>query len=159
MRKSVMVHGTGLAALALVLAACSETQAPPADQASPAPTADNAGPVGNGSAGLRPVMVSGEADNLDPCALAMINDPPTGPEQGAVMVFGAATVDLDFVDTLMHTDKVWVCETSGDMLGIVYPPDGEMDCQLSSPASGSQPYRGPCQTGWVKQEWVQIIAG
>lgn len=157
MHKSVMAHGAALAAL--VLAACSDAQAPPADKAAPAPQARASEQVGHGGAGVRPVMLSSEAGDLDPCALAMINDPPTGPEQGAVMVFGAATTDLDMVDTLMHTDKVWVCETSGDMHGIVYPPDGEMDCQLSSPVSGSKPYRGPCRTGWVKQEWVQITAG
>jgi len=157
MRHGKMAHAAGL--LGLMVAACSEAQAPPVDQASPAPEAAAAVPVGSGEVGPRQVMLSSEAGNLDPCALAMIYDPPSGPEQGAVMVFGAATTDLDMVDTLMHTDKVWACETSGDMIGIVYPPDGEMDCALSSPKTGSLPYSGPCQTGWVKEEWVQIIAG
>ncbi|MFN3990084.1 MAG: hypothetical protein ACK4IS_07480 [Erythrobacter sp.] len=157
MRHSMMAHGSGL--LALAVAACSEAQVPPVEEASPAPQTAASAPLGSGEAGPRHVMLSSEADNLDPCALAMIYDPPSGPDQGAVMVFGTATTDFDMVDTLMHTDKVWVCETSGDMIGIVYPPDGEMDCELSLPKTGSAPYSGPCQTGWVKREWVQIIAG
>jgi hypothetical protein len=158
MRHAMMAQTAGL--LAVALAACSGGEPPAAgDQASPAPQASAAGPVGHGGAGLRPVMLTSAQGDPDPCALAMINDPPSGPEQGAVMVFGAATTDLDFVDTLMHTDKVWVCETIGDMHGIVYPDDGEKDCQLAAPRSGSAAYRGPCRTGWVKQEWVEIIAG
>jgi hypothetical protein len=151
MRRSMMAHSAAM--FALVLAACGAAEAPPAEQSGPATAA---APVGQGGVGARPVMLSGKPGNPDPCARAMIYDPPSGPEQGAVMVFGAATTDLDFVDTLMHTDTVWVCETSGDMLGIVYPSDGEADCELSAPPSGTERYRGPCRMGWVKQEWVQI---
>ncbi len=157
MRISVIAQGT--AVLAVFAAACSEVR--PADEpgTEDAAAPDNVAATRAAPSGPRPVMLSGAGENLDPCAFAMIADAPTGAEQGAVMVFGAATTDLDFIDTLMHEDKVWVCEQSGDMLGIVYPPDGEMDCALSSPVPADRPYRGPCQQGWVKAEYVKVIAG
>ena len=156
MRKSLMGHITALAALGL--AGCSEAPGAPSQPARPA--SDPAAPATMlaAPAGARAVMVRADG-GLDSCALGMIDDPPSGPEQGAVMVFGAATTDLDMIDTLMHEDQVWVCEESGDMVGIVYPSDDTMDCGLSSPPETSAPYRGPCQTGWVKQQWVRIIAG
>ncbi len=108
--------------------------------------------------GNRPVVLTG-GEGLDPCAYGMINDPPTGPEMGAVMVFPGDSTDLEYTDTLVHGDPVWVCEASEDWLGIVYSHNPDLDCEVSSPVDEDMPYLGPCDWGWVKAEWVEIIAG
>jgi hypothetical protein len=137
MRKTAILATAALAALAL----------PPAGIAQPMY-----------SGGNRPVMLTG-GEGLDPCAYGMINDPPTGPDTGAVMVFPGDSTDLDYADTLVHGDPVWVCEASEDWLGIVYSRNSDLDCELSSPVAEDRPYLGPCDWGWVKAEWVEIVAG
>jgi hypothetical protein len=128
---------TALAALALA----------PAGQAQPMDTQ-----------GKRPVMLIG-GEGVDPCAYALIHDDTGGPEGGAVMVFPGDSTDLDYIDTLVNGDPVWVCDLSGDMLGIVYSRDPDQDCELSSPQDADRPYLGPCASGWVKADWVAMIAG
>ncbi|MBU7580370.1 MAG: hypothetical protein KAF27_07850 [Porphyrobacter sp.] len=114
--------------------------------------------------GNRPVMIGSPEEGLDPCSLGMINDPPTGPDGGAVMVLPGDSTDLDYVDTVVHGQSVWVCEASGEpgedeMLGIVYSHDPDQDCELSSPVDEPRAYVGPCSWGWVRAEWVEIVAG
>ena len=114
--------------------------------------------------GNRPVMIGSPEEALDPCSLGMINNPPTGPDTGAVMVFPGNSTELGYVDTLVHGQQVWVCDASGEpgdeeMLGIVYSGNPEEDCDLSSPVEEPRPYLGPCNRGWVRAEWVEIIAG
>ena len=114
--------------------------------------------------GNRPVMIGSPEEGLDPCSLGMINNPPTGPDTGAVMVFPGNSTELGYVDTVVHGQQVWVCDASGEpgdeeMLGIVYAGNPEEDCDLSSPVEEPRPYLGPCNRGWVRAEWVEIIAG
>jgi hypothetical protein len=35
----------------------------------------------------------------------------------------------------------------------------QADCEVSSPVEATVNYSGPCATGWVKAERVEIIAG
>lgn len=113
------------------------------------------------SAGHRPVMLRGGGEGVDPCALgAIVDQEPSGPEGGgAILVFPGDSTDLDYVDTLANGDPVWVCEASENMLGVVYSPDAERDCEVSSPVSEDRPYLGPCDWGWVVKDWVEITAG
>lgn len=108
--------------------------------------------------GNRPVMLTG-GKGLDPCAYGEIEDEPTGPDMGGIMVFPGDSTDLDYVDTVIHRQSVWVCEVSEDWYGIVYSHDPDQDCELSSPEAVDRPYLGPCNWGWVKAQWVTIIAG
>lgn len=166
MRPSLFAHGAAL--LALCLAGCSASEPMPGDAMPPAEREGQAAAVPQSAAGdddtvlprlRRPVLLSSEAGNLDPCALGVINDPPVGPEPGAILVYGADHTDNDTIDTLVHGDKLWVCEASGEMLGVVYARDGTADCALTAPQDGNEPYRGPCASGWVNRRWVEIIAG
>ena len=111
--------------------------------------------------GNRPVMLRGGEDGLDPCALGMIADhEQSGPEGGgAILVFPGDSTDLDYIDTLVHGDPVWICETSENMVGIVYTNDPDQDCEVSSPVAEDRPYLGPCNWGWVVADWVEVTAG
>lgn len=139
MRSGSIIHCTALATL--ILAPASQAQQPAATEES-----------------RRPVMLAGGED-VDPCALGMINDPPTGGEAGAILVFAGPSSEFEVVDTLGHGDRVWVCDGSDDMLGIVYSHDPDRDCDVASPEAETRPYFGPCASGWVKSEWVEVIAG
>ena len=111
--------------------------------------------------GNRPVMLQAGEDNLDPCALGMIADhEQSGPEGGgAIMVFPGDSTDLDYVDTLVHGDPVWICDASENMVGIIYTNDPDQDCEVSSPVAEDRPYLGPCDWGWVLADWVEVTAG
>lgn len=106
--------------------------------------------------GNRPVMLK-VADGLDPCSLGVI----TGAGDGAIMVFPGDSTDLEAADHLADGDQVWICDgdEGGDMIGIVYSADAGKDCGVGSPVAEVRAYLGPCERGWVKAEWVQVIAG
>lgn len=106
--------------------------------------------------GNRPVMLKAD-DGLDPCSLGEI----TGAGDGAIMVFPGDSTDLEWVDTLSDGDPVWLCDgdKDSDMVGIVYSADREADCGVGSPVDKDIRYAGPCQSGWIRAEWVRVIAG
>lgn len=106
--------------------------------------------------GNRPVMLKAN-DGLDPCSLGAI----TGAGEGAIMVFPGDSTSLDSTDFLSDGEKVWMCDgdDGGDMIGIVYSADPDKDCELGSPVGEDRPYLGPCEWGWVKAQWVQVLAG
>ena len=103
-----------------------------------------------------PVQLESMGD-LDPCSLGMITN--VGYDSSAMVLTGPSS-DYDVVDYLVDDDMVWVCQSDGDMLGVVYAPTGsDMDCELSNPMDFAINYSGPCSTVWVKEDWVTIIAG
>jgi hypothetical protein len=110
--------------------------------------------------GNRPVMLIADGDGLPPCTPAMIMDSEAGAPAGGggIMVFPGDSTDLDFHDTLVDGDPVWLCEVSDDMAAIVYSPAPGEDCELDTPDGVDRPYLGPCDWGWVKAEWVSVVS-
>lgn len=106
------------------------------------------------SQGNRPVMLIADEDGLPPCTAAVIASGE--PESGGIMVFPGDSTDLDFHDTLVDGDPVWLCEVADEMIGIVYSSDADMDCELDTPDGEDRPYLGPCDWGWVMPQWVAI---
>ncbi|MGY6552571.1 MAG: hypothetical protein ACXIT4_11880 [Erythrobacter sp.] len=104
--------------------------------------------------GNRPVMLQADPDGFAPCTAAVIADDEAG--SGGVMVFPGDSTDLDYIDTLVAGDAVWLCEVADQMLGIVYSGNPEMDCDLNTPEGADRPYLGPCDWGWVMPQWVFI---
>ena len=109
------------------------------------------------AAGSMPVQLEA-VDGLDPCSFGQINDPAA---DSAVMVFAGPSTDLDAVDYLNHADKVWMCQEVDGFWGVVYPaPQTDMDCEIAGgELVGTVNYSGPCNTGWIKAEWVELLAG
>jgi hypothetical protein len=62
------------------------------------------------------------------------------------------------IDKLHNADRVAICDSDGDWIGIVY---GKEECTYSSPVGETQngPYSGPCRSGWVFGRYVELIAG
>lgn len=61
------------------------------------------------------------------------------------------------IDQLHSGDEVFVCTGEGAWLGIVYG-DGR-ECGVSSPIVPARLYQGPCKSGWVHQNFIEITAG
>ena len=106
--------------------------------------------------GNEPVTLS--ASETDPCSYAMVAD--QGPE-GAVGVFPGPSMELEITEYVAGGTPVWVCETSidGEMLGIVYANFPDTDCEVSSPVSEDVDYIGPCESGWIEANAVELLAG
>ncbi|MEM9678026.1 MAG: integron [Pseudomonadota bacterium] len=62
------------------------------------------------------------------------------------------------LDRLGPKQGVWMCETRGRWIGVVYSKGGQ-DCFVSSPTRNVRNYNGPCPSGWVFDKYIKLIAG
>jgi hypothetical protein len=62
------------------------------------------------------------------------------------------------IDRLYNGNRVYFCDDYGEWIGIVYGEPAQ-DCGVSSPLPKQQPYKGPCESGWVHRNWLVLIAG
>ncbi len=62
------------------------------------------------------------------------------------------------LDRLYNGQAVFICANKGSWLGIVYTKEFR-ECNVTSPWPASQPYTGPCRSGWVHQNWIRVTAG
>lgn len=102
-----------------------------------------------------PVMIGGEPD-LDACAsLGEVTGlDPKG--ENFLSVRTGPGVGFAAVDRLAAAAQVYICETRGNWLGIVYPGG---DCGVSTPITQRRAYRGNCRSGWVCRKYVTPLAG
>jgi hypothetical protein len=107
-----------------------------------------------------PVMV-GAVPDMDACmSLGRVTGlDPAGDNFLAVRAGPGA--DNAEIDRLAQGHTVNVCEGRDGWLGVVYAPAGEdfFDCEVGSPVDSHQPYAGPCRSGWVFEDYVEMIAG
>lgn len=109
-----------------------------------------------------PVIV-GEQEDLDACgAWADVHGlNPKG--DGFLAVRTGPGVAYAMRDRLRERDGLFVCGGSADgvWLSIVYPRKGQdaADCGVSSALPAPRAYRGPCAWGWVRADWIRILAG
>jgi hypothetical protein len=102
-----------------------------------------------------PVQLESQ-DALDPCSLGKVVD--LGADSSA-MIFTGPSSDYDVVDYINSEDLVWVCQDEGGMFGVIYSKEGEQDCEVATAQDFAVNYSGPCASGWIKSEWVEITAG
>ena len=100
-------------------------------------------------ASIAPCPSWGEIHGLDPQGdgfLAVRTGPGTNNEQ---------------VDELHEGDVVILCDYRNGWHRVVYPGEGQeaRECSTNPEAMpNSEPYRGPCKSGWVHGNWVRWIA-
>lgn len=106
--------------------------------------------------GNEPVTLS--ASETDPCSYGVIVE--LAPET-TISVYPGASEELEAIDELAEATPVWVCETSNDeqMVGIIYATYQGEDCEVSSPVAEDTDYFGPCDSGWVMEQDVELLAG
>jgi hypothetical protein len=108
------------------------------------------------SGGNDPVTLS--ASETDPCSYGVIVE--LAPET-TISVYPGASEELEAIGELAEATPVWVCETSNDeqMVGIIYATYQDEDCEVSSPVAEDTDYSGPCDSGWVMAQDVELLAG
>ncbi len=108
--------------------------------------------------GRVPVRVGEQGSALDACSsLGSI----TATDR-VVLLRERASGSADSLGKLHPGDIVHLCDESNDgrWLGVVVPStDASFDCDVSSPVATAEPYRGPCQSGWIEASAVTIDAG
>lgn len=59
---------------------------------------------------------------------------------------------------LSNGEHIYVCNEHGQWSGIVYSgPDG--GCRARMPRPATTRYNGSCRTGWVHDQWIEILTG
>ena len=104
------------------------------------------------------VNIGGEPD-LDACSSAgtVYGLNPQGDNFLAVRA-GPGT-NYAIRDRLNSGQQLSLCDERGNWLGVVYPREAGQDCGLGTPYARSQPYAGPCLSGWVHRRFVRVTAG
>ena len=90
------------------------------------------------------------------CALGAVADlAPTA--DGFLAVRAGPGTSFRELDRLYNKQKVRLCAGQGDWRGIVYPADSPV-CGTEG-AGPEHSYDGPCRSGWVNGQWVEVLAG
>lgn len=63
------------------------------------------------------------------------------------------------VDKLGNGQTLHLCRSEGRWVSVLYPAPGSNDRRCIAESADIGRYRGPCQSGWVHWNWVEIIAG
>jgi hypothetical protein len=102
-----------------------------------------------------PVMLV--ADDLDPCGLGVVKGLKAGGD-GFLSVRARPSAKGRELDRLRNGDEVYICADKGDWIGIVYSRP-RRDCGVTSAVARRSAYAGPCNSGWVHRNWVELVAG
>jgi len=104
-----------------------------------------------------PVMIGAEAD-YDACGstgqVYRLN--PDG--DNFLAVRSGPSSKQRMIDKLHTGDLVYMCDSQGQWVGIVYST-GNQECGVSSPVPVKQPYDGVCASGWVHERYIRLVAG
>jgi hypothetical protein len=106
-----------------------------------------------------PVVV-GEDPEINACPSLGV---PKNPDaDGTIAVYDGPFEGNVRVDSLAEGREFFICTmpADSDWWGIIYAPedDVDMDCGVSA-ALDTQDYSGPCRSGWVAKDSIQMTAG
>ena len=148
-----------LIALSLLLAGCGEGEKVVDDSPAAQPPGERLGDPDE-DLSARPVLIGEGGPRFDACqALGRVQ----GLRGGTLAVHNAPFDRAAEAGTLEEGARVFICTRSIDQqwLGVVIPGSGEdaPDCGVTSPVRTKRNYDGPCASGWVESNFVQLIAG
>jgi hypothetical protein len=64
------------------------------------------------------------------------------------------------IDRRLNGQMVFVCGEQGLWFAVVYHPSGRAeDCGVSNPRPERRPYAGPCRSGWIEVNAVDLDEG
>ena len=96
-------------------------------------------------------------DELDACTYGAVTN--VGDDESA-MIFAGPTSEYDVIDYVANGDMVWICDGDEGMAGIIYPTSEDEDCgALATPYTEMTAYEGPCASGWIMSDLVEVLAG
>lgn len=114
-----------------------------------------------------PVMIGGNP-NFDACPSAGVvaklgprraEDPKSGFLSVRSGPGGSAFFEMD---RLYNGDEILICGSDGAWLAVIYAERGQSmeSCgSLGSPIRVRRAYEGPCRSGWLHKNYVEITAG
>lgn len=113
----------------------------------------------NPQAEIRPVRIGLDGPDFDACGgygeVTGLN--PNG--DNFLAVRASPFVGAYELDRLDPSKGVAMCDYEDGWVGIVYDKTGNLDCGTGSPVSSPRNYEGPCESGWVSEDFVTLIAG
>lgn len=155
--RSSLVRASIAGGCALVLAACKPGEDPRAGEG---PTARSL-PT---EVAPRPVQIGFDGPRFDACSGygRVTNLNPRG--DNYLSVRAAPNGNAEEIDRLGPRKGVSMCQQVGNWIGVVYAEEGEEGegidrCGTGSPVSSVRVYEGPCKSGWINENFVELVAG
>jgi len=109
--------------------------------------------------GTRPrVSIIIEAGSYDACGGNGVIEGLDPSGDGFLAVRSGPGTQHGEIDRLYNGEEVYLCVISGQWIGIVYTRQ-HRDCNVTTSWVTTQPYTGPCKSGWVHRNWVRLYAG
>ena len=109
----------------------------------------------------QPVRIGFDGPRFDACAGygVVTNLNPRG--DNYLSVRAAPNGNAEEIDRLGPNKGVSMCQQVGNWIGVVYAEEGEgIDrCGTGSPVSSVRVYEGPCKSGWINENFVELVAG
>lgn len=63
------------------------------------------------------------------------------------------------LDRLGNGHHLRLCRSEGRWVSVLYPAEDSKERHCAAESPDISKYRGPCKSGWVHWNWVQIFAG
>jgi hypothetical protein len=104
-----------------------------------------------------PVVIEAEP-NFDACGSNGVVEGLSPAGDGFLAVRSGPGAGHEELDRLYNGEHVYICSADGDWLGVVYTRS-DRNCNVMRPWAYTQPYTGPCRSGWVHHRWVRPWAG
>lgn len=109
----------------------------------------------------RPVTIGQDGWDMDACgASGVVHNLKPGGDNFLSVRSGPSSKSTE-IDRLVSNQLVYLCETRGRWIGIVYPPlnNPDIDCGTGSAIPNPETYRGPCRSGWAFDKFILLMAG
>ncbi|WP_142789140.1 integron [Erythrobacter insulae] len=110
---------------------------------------------------MRPVRIGFDGPRFDACAGSGRITNLNSKGENLLSVRDAPAGNAREIDQLGPGRNVSMCQQVGNWIGIVYAPesDEEINCGTSSPVQNVRNYEGVCNSGWVNENFVELMAG
>ena len=104
-----------------------------------------------------PIVIQSDPD-FDACRSDGVVEGLDPSREGFLAVRGGPGTQYGEIDRLYNGEQVYLCSESGKWLGVVYSKQRQ-NCDVTTPWISTQPYTGPCRSGWVHRNWIRLWAG
>lgn len=104
-----------------------------------------------------PIVIEADPD-FDACGANGVIEGLDPAGDGFLAVRSGPGANYAELDRLYNGERVYLCNEKGKWLGIVYSKQRQ-ECNVSTGWISTQPYTGPCKSGWVHRNWVRLHAG
>jgi hypothetical protein len=108
-----------------------------------------------------PVTLHSPHESLDACSWGAVR-PWRGPPGDSVDVRSGPGPQYPVVERLATGHEFGLCDGTPEWVGVIYTPGGQdaIRCgPLGTPVPEPIAYAGPCKSGWIQGDRIEVIAG